>query len=306
MKRAFDILVVGELNPDLILSGDVIPAFGQVEKMVDSASLVVGSSAAIFACGAARLGMKVTFVGKVGKDIFGDFMLSQLSARGIDISHIIRDPNINTGLSVILNRGNDRACLTFPGTIPELRFGEIPTSLLKDTRHMHLASYFIQSALQPDVPALFDLAHQYNVTTSLDTNYDPFETWNGGLKEVLKRCDIFLPNAVEALAITHAKNVQAALNTSTGSAKTVAIKLGAEGAIASDGSQRVSSPSLKIPIVDTVGAGDTFDAGFIYGCLTGWDLKKSLRLACICGSLSTRQTGGTSAQPSLAEAIEFF
>ncbi len=303
--RPFDILVVGELNPDLILDGDVVPAFGQVEKVVDQASLVIGSSAAIFACGAARLGLKVAFIGKVGNDIFGDFMLNQLSVRGIDTRRVIRDPVINTGLSVILNRGNDRACLTFPGTIPELTFEEIPVKLLKSACHLHLTSYFIQTALRPDVPALFDLAHQHGVSTSLDTNYDPSETWDGGLAEVLERCDIFIPNAVEALAVTRSETIPAALEKLGALVKTVAIKLGAEGATASSGAEVVSAASLPTLVVDTVGAGDTFDAGFIYGCLAGWDLGKSLRLGCICGSLSTCGTGGTAAQPSLKEALGY-
>lgn len=305
MEREFDILVVGELNPDLILNGDVVPAFGQVEKVVDSASLVIGSSAAIFACGAAKLGLKVAFVGKVGKDIFGDFMLDQLSARGIAISSIIKDPTINTGLSVILNRGNDRACLTYPGTIPELTINEIPVSIINNARHLHLSSYFIQTALCPDVPSLFDIAHQSGATTSLDTNYDPVEAWDGGLLDVLERCDLFMPNAVEAMAVTRAKTVLGALEKLSAVVKTVAIKLGADGALGASGVTMVSAPSLKIPVIDTVGAGDTFDAGFIFGYLAGWDLEKSLKLGCVCGSLSTRGTGGTSTQPSLNEAMSF-
>ncbi len=85
----FDILVAGEINPDLILSGDVTPEFGQVEKLVDSAGLTIGSSSAIFACGAARLGLQVAFIGLCGDDVFGHFMLEQMQARGVDISNVI-------------------------------------------------------------------------------------------------------------------------------------------------------------------------------------------------------------------------
>src|SRR5262245_38164283 len=133
----FDILVAGEINPDLILSGNVIPEFGQVEKLVDSAKLTIGSSSAIFACGAARLGLKVEFIGVCGDDVFGRFMLDEMSKRGVDIGNVIVRPNGSTGLSVILNQASDRAILTHPGLIADLQASDISDNLLRETRHIH-------------------------------------------------------------------------------------------------------------------------------------------------------------------------
>src|SRR5512136_1164088 len=141
MKPPFDILVAGEINPDLIFSGDVEPAFGQVEKLVDSAVLTAGSSSAIFACGAARLGLKVAFIGVCGDDVFGRFMLAEMQTRGVDVSNVIVRTGGQTGLSVILNRGVDRAILTHPGLIPALRASDIPNALLRNAHHLHVASY---------------------------------------------------------------------------------------------------------------------------------------------------------------------
>src|SRR5512139_3712744 len=95
----FDILIAGEINPDLILSGDVMPAFNQTEKLVDSATLTIGSSSAIFACGAARLGLRVAFIGVCGDDIFGRFMLAEMQKRGVDVSNVIVRADGQTGLS---------------------------------------------------------------------------------------------------------------------------------------------------------------------------------------------------------------
>ncbi len=304
-ERPFDIVVVGELNPDLILSGGAVPEFGQVEKMVDQATLAIGSSSAIFACGAARLGLKVAFIGKVGKDLFGEFMLSSLRERGIDIQGVRVDPSIQTGLSVILAQGNDRAILTYSGSISALQLTEIDPGLIASARHLHLASYFIQTALRPDVAALFKLAHQRGLTVSLDTNYDPAGTWDGGLAEVLAHSDIFLPNEVEACAISGQAGLEPALAWLSGRIPTVAVKRGHHGALARRGAQSAQVEAMHVEVVDTVGAGDSFDAGFIYGCLAGWELARSLRLASVCGSLSTRQAGGTAAQPFLAEALAF-
>jgi len=305
VKRAFDVVVVGELNPDLILSGDVEPVFGQVEKLVAHASMVIGSSSAIFACGAARLGLNVAFVGKVGKDQFGQFMRDSLSERGVDTTGILTDPATPTGLSVILSKGSDRAILTYPGTMPALKFAEIDQGLLAHARHLHLASFFIQDALRPDVPRLFALARQLGLTVSLDTNYDPLETWDGGLLEALRYTNLFLPNETESRRIARKEILLEAVDWLASRVEVVAVKCGERGAQLRSGAHKFSSPSIPVQVVDTVGAGDSFDAGFVCGYLSGWDLERCLRLGVVCGALSTRAAGGTTAQPSLAEAAPY-
>jgi sugar/nucleoside kinase (ribokinase family) len=302
--KLFDLLVAGEINPDLILTGDIEPVFGQAEKLIDSADLEVGSSSAIFACGAARLGLKVAFAGVCGDDFFGRFMLAEMTKRGIDISHIVVDPALQTGLSVILNRGGDRAILTHPGCIAALRAEQIPDDLLKKSRHLHVASYFLQTALQPGLPDLFTRAHTLGLTTSLDPNWDPSEEWRN-LDTLLRSVDVFLPNAAEAQALSGAVTVEAALDDLGRICSTVAIKLGEKGAIAVRAGQHARVPALAAAVVDTVGAGDSFDAGFLYGWLKGWSLEHALRLGAACGSLSTRAAGGTAAQPLLDEASRY-
>lgn len=296
----FDILVAGEINPDLILTGDVIPSFNQVEKLVDSAALSIGSSSAIFACGAARLGMKVAFIGKCGDDVFGQFMLAEMSKRNIDVSNVIVDDSGSTGLSVILNRESDRAILTFPGFIPSLKVEDISDDLLRQARHLHVASYFMQKALQPGLPGLFKRAHTFGLTTSLDTNYDPSEKW-AGLDELLKETNVFFPNETEACSITGIKNVDLAADQLSVKVETLAVKLGSQGALGMNKDQKIKIPSIKIKLVDTIGAGDSFDAGFLYGYLHGWTLEKSLKAANICGAYSTQASGGTVSQPTLDE-----
>ncbi|HND93173.1 MAG TPA: carbohydrate kinase family protein, partial [Anaerolineales bacterium] len=145
MKKPIDILVAGEINPDLILTGDVNPEFDQVEKLVTSATLTVGSSSVIFACGAARLGLRVAFIGVCGDDVFGRFMLAEMQKRNVNVDHVIIRTAGQTGLSVILNREADRAILTHPGLIADLQASDIADSLLAQTRHLHVASYFLQT-----------------------------------------------------------------------------------------------------------------------------------------------------------------
>jgi len=298
----FDLLVVGELNPDLILSGDVAPAFGQVERLLDDAALTIGSSSAIFACGAARLGLRVAFVGLVGDDEFGRFMLRALDARGVDVSGVGVDPALKTGLTVILARGADRAILTYPGAIAAFRAAQIDPAWLTRARHLHLGGYFLLEGLRPDAPALFAAARAAGLSTSLDTNYDPAQRWDG-LEALLPYVDILLPNEAELLAISGAPGVAAGLALLAQRVPLVAVKRGAAGAEAWRGAERVRAVGPPVAVADTTGAGDSFGAGFIYGHLAGWPMARSLRFACVCGALSTRAVGGTTAQPSLAEAL---
>ena len=300
----FDILVAGEINPDLILSGNVTPEFGQVEKLVDAAALTIGSSSAIFACGAARLGLNVAFIGLCGDDVFGRFMLDEMSKRGVDVRHVIVRKDRQTGLSVILNNGIDRAILTHSGLIADLQASDIADSLLAQARHLHVASYFLQTKLQPDLRALFKRAQSLGLTTSLDTNYDPSEKWIG-FDELLAVTNVFLPNEAEAKSLTGTENAEEAATRLQSKVEALAIKLGKDGALGICGSQRVQVESIPVKVVDTVGAGDSFDAGFMYGYLNDWELEKSLRLACVCGALSTQQAGGTKGQPTLEEALKF-
>lgn len=303
--QKFDVVVAGEINPDLILSDlDLTVGFGQQEALVESAALTIGSSSAIFACGAARLGLKVAFIGVVGDDMFGRFMLDALRARGIDVSGVIVDSDEQTGLSVILSRGTDRAILTHSGAIGALRAEMVTDEMLQAANHIHVASFFLQTNLQTGLADLFKRARSLGLSTSLDANWDPSGEWSG-LDEILPVTDIFFPNAVEAQSLTGATTLEYALAMLSQKVPFVAIKLGANGAIARRGNEIARAPALAVLVADTVGAGDSFDAGFVYSYLQDWPLERCLRLAVTCGSLSVRLAGGTDAQPNLEEALRF-
>jgi sugar/nucleoside kinase (ribokinase family) len=303
MAERFDLLVLGDANPDLILGVNATPAFGQVETIVDDAALVLGGSGAILACGAARLGLRVALAGVIGDDLFGGFVRRTIEDEGIDTRALRVEENRPTGLSVILARPDDRAILTSTGTIADLRGSSIDVDLVGSARHVHVSSYFIQRSLQGDLPALFDAAQARGATTSIDPNWDPDEQWDSGLIELLDRTDVFFPNAAEARLIAGIDDVERAAKGLAEHATAVAVKLGTDGGVAVDADEVVRSESVPSEVVDTIGAGDSFDAGFLAGRLLGWPLERCLRLAVTCGSISTREAGGTAAQPTLDQAI---
>jgi sugar/nucleoside kinase (ribokinase family) len=303
VAERFDLLVLGDANPDLILGVNAAPTFGQVETIVEDAALVLGGSGAIMACGAARLGLRVAFAGVIGDDLFGAFVRRSIEDEGIDTRALRVDGNRPTGLSVILARPDDRAILTSTGTIADLRGSSIDIDLVNSARHVHVSSYFMQRPLQQDLPALFDAAHTRGATTSIDPNWDPDERWDSGLIELLDRTDVFFPNAAEARLIAGIDDVETAAKALAERATVVAVKMGTDGGLAVDADTVVRSDSVPSVVVDTIGAGDSFDAGFLAGRLLGWPLERCLRLAVACGSISTRAAGGTAAQPTLDQVI---
>jgi sugar/nucleoside kinase (ribokinase family) len=299
-----DLLVLGDVNPDLILVGDVEPSFGQVERIVEDARLTVGGSGAIVACGAARLGLRTAICGVVGDDVFGRFMREELERRGVDVGGLEVDPERPTGLTVVLAKPGDRAILTRTGTIADLRSDRIDQNALGAARHVHVASYYLQDALRPGLPDLFERVRANGATTSLDPNWDPSERWDDGLLELLPLTDVFLPNAEEATRIAGTSSVEEAARSLAIRTGVVVVKAGPGGAIAASGSEVVRAKAATVDAVDTTGAGDAFDAGFLASRLGGDPLERSLAIANACGALSTRAIGGVDAQPSMDEVTE--
>lgn len=303
MER-LDVLAIGELNVDLIASGlKAMPILGR-ELLIDGCSLTLGSSTAICACGISRLGLKTGFLGKVGEDKFGELVLESLNNYKINTDSVIIDGHINTGITISLSMQKDRALITYPGSIEELSFSDIDLSLVRNTRHIHVGSYFLQNKLREDLPKLFAYARENGVTTSLDSGWDDTGNWDYGIFEVLKHTDIFFPNEVEAQNITRRGNIMEALEILSCNARVAVIKCGAKGAIAKQAGVIRSREPYDMKPVDTTGAGDSFNAGFIYGFLNGNDLDTCMMYGNACGSISVTRVGGASACASLDEVLE--
>jgi sugar/nucleoside kinase (ribokinase family) len=309
MTTEFDLLVVGDCNPDvLVLGDDVTPAFGQQERLVSRISLLVGGSGSITAVAAARLGLRVALVAAIGTDAAGEFMTSQLAGAGVDVSALVLRPGLPTPMTVVLSRGTDRAILTAPGAMPTLATADVPADLLAAARHLHVSSYFlVEQSLGPGLAALLATARSKGASTSLDTNWDPAGRWGGTqLRAVLAHTDVLLPNEAEALHISGCATLGAAVSVLTGYGPRVALKLGPAGALCADRTRtwRVLPPAeLDHPVVDATGAGDCFNAGLLAGLLRDFEMPAAARLGCAVGTASTRAAGGTGAAVNLAAAL---
>jgi sugar/nucleoside kinase (ribokinase family) len=294
MNKKLDCLVAGEANVDLLIGASISLEPGK-EKLANDIRLVLGGSSSITAFNLAALGTKVGFVGVVGRDVFGDFIEQRLASAGVDLRGLRRDKTRRTGITVWFDEKGRRSGITYPGTIPLLRIGDISKHQLRLARHLHVGHYFLLTHLHPGAPALFERVKRMGLTTSLDCNYDPSEKWNSRIYQVLRHTDIFFPNGHEALLLTGRRSVEAAARELGKLARIIAVKLGAEGVLIFHDGDSFRVPARKVRVVDTTGAGDSFNAGFLSQFIRGASLRASTNAGLAAAARCVTRVGGTAA-----------
>src|SRR5215472_2590457 len=292
----FDVTIAGELNLDLILYGLPEQLLPERELLADQMMLTLGSSSAIVAHNLSALGSRVGFQSRIGDDPLGRIALERLKESGVDVSNVRTVAGkTTTGLTVILHHEQWRNILTYAGTISELRWDDLDLDYLADSRHFHFSSYYLQKGLRPRVAELFQRLRSKGLTISLDTNDDPDDRWQGDLHDLLQHVDVFLPNEREASKAAGTEDLEEAISRLSQLVPLVVVKLGRKGSLARRGSTRFIAPSTELTPVDTVGAGDSFDAGFLHEYVRGSDLNQCLASGNAAGALSTTRPGGTEA-----------
>ncbi|TBL76487.1 carbohydrate kinase family protein [Paenibacillus thalictri] len=290
------VYVIGELNVDLIFSGDDIVPEPDKEKLVEQFELTLGSSSAITACRLAQLGLDVRFVSIVGCDPFGDYCVERLNHFGVSTKHIVRTKSKKTGVTVSLSDANDRALLTFLGTIAMVDQEIVPLAeILDEADHVHFGSYFLQREMREHWYALFQAAKDHGVSTSFDVGWDPSETWDhesiGRLTEV---ADLFMPNETELTHLYRTSDLERLSSLLPHSHGMVAVKRGKRGAsLLTPDQGQIHADPFPVKPLDTTGAGDSFNAGLIFAFLNDFTLLEMLRFANVCGAISTEALGGT-------------
>ena len=291
-------MVAGELYADLIMSGfDLWPAPGR-EAFAKEFHREIGGGAAITACGLAKLGSRTGVLGVVGAD--GGWLVERLAQNGVDTSEIRIDAQEPTAFTVAVTGPEDRAFLTYPGAnrrFPAALTEAVSAGRLARARHVHLA-------YPPDLATaaeLFGAIHAGGCTLSLDVGWQ--EEWLGDPRTlaILRLADIFFPNEIEAARVTGEADPEKSLRCfAAAGVRRVALKLGARGAaLLWDGEILFASAPPVTPL-DTTGAGDCFDAGFLHAWLRGASPELCQRTANVCGALSTEAHGGIAGFPTSA------
>jgi sugar/nucleoside kinase (ribokinase family) len=291
-----DVIVIGELNVDIILNEiESLPQIGK-EIIANTMSVTVGSSSAIFACNLSSLGPKVAFIGKVGEDNFANVVLTALLKRNVDTSNVIKSTSLSTGATIVLNYDQDRAMVTYPGAMNDLNLKDIDFVFLSKARHMHFSSFFIQPGIRNDIITIFRKAKEFGLTTSFDPQWDPEEIWDLPLEKLLPYVDVFLPNIQEFKFLARSNTIEEGIKKLQKFSHFIVIKNGSDGAIGWDGKEIISQPAfINDRVADCIGAGDSFNAGFIRDLINNKPLKNCLETGALIGAISTTGAGGTGA-----------
>jgi sugar/nucleoside kinase (ribokinase family) len=296
MNQRFDVTIAGEINLDLILYGlpEVMPL--ERELLANDFRVTLGSSSAIVAHNIAALGLSVGFITRLGDDVLGSIALERLAEKGVDLTRVRRTTGgASTGVTILLYHGDKRHTLTYPGTMFEMAAADLDLAYLASGRHFHLSSLFLHKALQPDLPGICRQLKSEGLTLSLDTNDDPEDRWDSGLDELLSIVDIFLPNEFEACRISGKSDAESAIEELAKRVPLVAVKCGKRGALVQAASRRWLLPAAAVTPVDTIGAGDSFDAGFLAAYLRGDAPDACAAFGNLTAALSTLRPGGTEA-----------
>jgi sugar/nucleoside kinase (ribokinase family) len=294
-QRRFDITIAGETNLDLILYGLPEQMSTERELLGSGFKVTLGGSSSILAHNLAALGNRVGFISQVGRDEMGDIAIARLGESGVDLSHVTSREGVGTGVTVILPHGQRRHILTYLGAMAEMTVADLDLAYLTSSRHFHLSSLFLQTGLQPGLPQLFDRLKKAGLTLSLDTNDDPTDHWGGVLDQLLDRIDVLLPNEDEILRIARKPTLEESLDFLALRIPLIVVKCGARGAVVQQGKKRDWVPALWVEPIDTIGAGDSFNAGFLSLYLKDENPLRAAAMGCITGALSTLRPGGTEA-----------
>jgi sugar/nucleoside kinase (ribokinase family) len=296
MAEKFDILAVGELNVDLILNDIKQPPKLGKEIIAQSLDVILGSSTAIFASNISSMGASVAFLGKIGKDAFADTVINSLKEKGVNTDFILQTSEFKTGASIALNYQQDRYMITYPGAMEQLTIKDISNQALERSRHLHFSSPFLQPGIKNDLAILFKRAKDLGLTTSLDTQWDPLEKWDLDMKSILPFVDIFLPNAGEIISMTGIDDVTCAAEKFVDLCKILVVKCGDDGSLLFSENQKIlGNPFINEQVIDAIGAGDSFNAGFIFKYNRGRPLSECQEFANLMGAVNTTGIGGTGA-----------
>ena len=294
VRKPYDIVVAGDANVDLLLK-DVPPLEAGKEKLAAGADLTLGGSSSITALVLSKLGVRVTFAGVVGDDLLGKFVEKRLRAARIGTEALRRLREARTGITVWHSQGADRAGITWPGSVETFSESHVPESILARVRHLHVGAYFLLKGFHEGASTLFRKARRLGLSTSLDCNYDPSERWDSGIREVLKETDIFLPNEDEARLLCRGISVREAAAELARLAKIVVVKRGQRGVLVVSAGQTIDVPAVEVRVVETTGAGDSFNAGFLARHVRGATLEECARAGVEAGARAVSRGGGVAA-----------
>lgn len=302
------IVCLGQFTADVVVTTvDALPEKGKA-LLVDDISLHNGGCACNTAVALGTLGMDTGVIGKVGRDALGDFLINVMRDAGLDTAGMVRDPSMTTSATaVMVHADGERSFLHYRGGNAVFTEDDVDYALIEQAEILHVAAALLVGGLDGEpMGRVLARAREFGVTTCLDSAWDAAGRWDL-VHPSLPHLDYFVPSLEEAQMITGRKEppviAEALLEKGV---QTVVITLGPDGCYARSANRELSVPAFTVDrVVDTLGAGDSFVAGFLTGIARGWDLEQSCRLANAAGACCVGAPGTTGIR-SLEEILERF
>lgn len=294
------VLVVGNLYCDMVFYGlEATPVLGE-EIRTERFAITPGGAAFITAAGLARLGVRTAVRAYVGRDLLGRFQLDALRRAGLDVAQVARHPRLGAAVTVVFSTRSDRGFITYTGCAADTRnlVRVRHVTAMRGARHVHFAGVPRPFGERLRV---FDRLRGAGVSISVDIGWNPAAYGEPGFREVLRRATVFLPSWKDARWLTGRRTPEDAVRALGEFVPVPVIKLGARGAVGLEHGRPVRVRAPRVAAVDTTGAGDAFNAGFLWSYLRDDPLRRCLLAGNICGALSTRAPGGTAAFPRRRE-----
>lgn len=301
MQKKWDVYVYGDVNIDVVVPGvESLPEPGS-EVDVPVMETFVGGGAALFTLGLAKLGLKPVFQGSIGKDMYGEYIRNLFKDLGVDDCLLLDSDTKKTGISISFTTEKDRCFLTYRGTNEGISLKYMDLEKLPGAKHVHVTGYEGATNHAEYLDMLTKIHAMGDVTVSFDVGWDMTGVWYEGIFDLLPMIDVLFMNETECQHYTRCDDIETGARRLAEKAGMAVIKLGKTGAMAIKDGEKFFAPSYKVQAVDTTGAGDSFNAGFVYGFLQGLPMEQCLKCGNGCGALSVTKLGGNTGFPFRAE-----
>lgn len=249
-----------------------------------------GGSASNTISGLARLGVEVGFIGKVGKDEYGEFYSNDLKVNDVTPHLVVDSDKISGRCNVLISQDSERTMATHLGVAATLSADELIPNLFDGYDMLHIEGYLVQNYDLILRAAL--IAKEYGMSLSLDlASYNIVDENIDFLRDFIQKyVDIVFANEDESKALT-GKSPEEALSLIAGMASVAVVKVGEKGSLVAKGGERWHIPAIKVGVVDTTGAGDVFASGFLYGMSEKLPLDRCAAIGTLCASEVIKSVG---------------
>ncbi len=304
MKK-WDVFVYGDINIDLVVKDvERLPNPGE-EEFVEEMGTFIGGGAALFTMGLAKLGIRTVFQGCVGNDMYGTFIHRELQNLGVDDSLLEQSDSENTGISISFTTKRDRCFVSYLGTNSRIDLSRIDCKQLAQARHIHVTGYRGEENHETYLTNLRKYKEVSDLSISFDVGWDDTGVWSPRIQELFPYIDILFMNESEALNYSRKESIDEALEFLSQGDRIAVIKCGKKGAVAKCQSKVYEKAAYSVICIDTTGAGDSFNAGFIASYLEGNTIERCLEYGNACGAFCVTALGGNQGFPRKSELEEF-